>query len=138
LRAYEEQKKSAEKGEKKRILIVDDKPELRKALAIRLEASNYQVLTASDGEEALKKVREERPDLIILDIMLPKMDGFKVCRLFKFDPQYKNIPVIMLTVKAQREDKLMGMETGADEYITKPFNAEELLAKVKEHLKKSK
>ncbi len=103
-----------------------------------MEASNYQILAASDGEEALNKVREERPDLIILDIMLPKMDGFKVCRLFKFDPQYKDIPVIMLTVRAQKEDKLMGMETGADEYITKPFDTEELLAKVKEHLEMKK
>ncbi|MCK4244346.1 MAG: response regulator [Candidatus Omnitrophica bacterium] len=137
LRAYQqEQRKVAKKGEKKTILIVDDEPELRRALTIRLEASNYQVLTASDGEEALNKMREESPDLIILDIMLPKMDGFKVCRLFKFDPQYKGIPVIMLTARAQKEDESTGMETGADEYITKPFETESLLAKVKEHLGK--
>jgi len=136
LQSYQEQRKVAGKGEKKRILIVDDEPELRKAFRVRLEANNYQVLTAIDGEEALNKAREERPDLIILDIMLPKMNGFKVCRLFKFAPQYKDIPVIMLTVRAQKEDKIMGMETGADEYLTKPFNTEELLAKVKEHLEK--
>lgn len=135
LQAYQEQVKSSRTDGKKRILIVDDEPELVKALTIRLSANGYQVLTASDGEEALNKARTEKPDLIILDIMLPKMDGFKVCRLFKFDPQYRKIPVIMLTVRAQEEDKTLGRETGADEYITKPFEADILLARIKEFLK---
>ncbi len=118
----------------KRILVVEDEPELVKALEVRLKTQDYDVITAFDGEEGLRKAREESPDLIILDIMLPKMDGFKVSRLLKFDERYKHIPVIMLTAKSEREDKSLGEETGADEYITKPFEWEHLSEMVKKHL----
>ncbi len=120
----------------KKILVVEDEPELVKALEVRLKTQDYEVITALDGEEGLRKAREESPDLIILDIMLPKMDGFKVSRLLKFDERYKHIPVIMLTAKVEKEDEALGGETGADEYITKPFEWEHLAEKVKEHLEK--
>ena len=118
----------------KRILFVEDEPELVKALEVRFKALGYDVMSAHDGEEGLQKAREESPDIIILDIMLPKMDGYKVSRLLKFDEKYKSIPIIMLTAKAEEADKATGEETGADEYITKPFDWEFLLGKVKEHL----
>ena len=118
----------------KKILVVEDEPELVKALEVRLKTQDYEVVTAFDGEEGLNKAREENPDLIILDIMLPKMDGFKVSRLLKFDERYEHIPIIMLTAKAEQEDKVLGEETGADEYITKPFEWTYLSEKIKEHL----
>ncbi len=128
-------RKKKGKSEKKRILIVDDEPELRDALKIRIESSGYEAILASDGEEALKRTREMEPDLIILDIMLPKISGFKVCRMIKFDPKYKNIPVIMLTVRTGKEDRLLGIQSGAEEYITKPFSDDDLMARIKKHLK---
>lgn len=118
----------------KKILVVDDEPELVKAIEIRLKAENYQVFTAFDGEEGLAKAREVLPDLIILDIMLPKLNGFKICRLLKFDEKYKEIPVIMLTAKTDEADKVVGKETGANEYITKPFDWDILMEKIKECL----
>ena len=120
----------------KKILVVDDEPELVKAIEIRLKAENYQVFTAFDGEEGLARAREVLPDLIILDIMLPKLNGFKICRLLKFDEKYKEIPVIMLTAKTDEADKATGKETGANEYITKPFDWKLLMEKVKEYLEK--
>jgi len=119
----------------KKILVVDDEPDLVKAIEIRLKAENYQVFTAFDGEEGLAKAREVLPNLIILDIMLPKINGFKICRLLKFDEKYKDIPVIMLTAKTEEEDKALGKETGANEYIAKPFDWKFLIEKVNEHLK---
>ena len=123
------------KRHKKRILIVDDEPEICEALKIRIESSGYEVIAAKDGDEALKKIREMGPDLIVLDIMLPKMSGFKVCRMIKFDSRFKKIPVIMLTGKVEKEDKVLGMQSGAEEYITKPFSDDDLMAKIKKHLK---
>ena len=118
----------------KKILVVEDEPELVKALEVRLKTQDYEVITAIDGEEGLRKARQENPDLIILDIMLPKMDGFKVSRLLKFDERYEDIPIIMLTAKVEKEDEALGGETGADEYITKPFEWSYLSEKIKEHL----
>jgi|Deesub1362B_J571_1020462.scaffolds.fasta_scaffold01287_2 DNA-binding response OmpR family regulator len=112
---------------KKRILVVDDVKETLMALKIRLEYSGYEVLTAPDGELGLKLAREENPDLIILDVMLPKIDGFSVCRLLKFDEDYEHIPIIMLTAKGQETDKAIGKEVGADVYLTKPYNPRELI-----------
>jgi DNA-binding response OmpR family regulator len=85
----------------------------------------------------LNQARREIPDLILLDLMLPKLDGYKVCRLLKFDERYKHIPILMLTAKTQEKDKILGMETGADEYFTKPFEMDHLLQKVKAYLSKS-
>ena len=121
--------------EKKKILIVDDEVELVIAMQIRFEQSGYDVLSANDGQEALDKARSEKPNLIILDLMLPKLDGYKVCRMLKFDEKYKHIPIIMLTARAQESDKELGMEVGADAYITKPFDSGLLLLKVEELVK---
>ena len=121
--------------EKKKILVVDDEVDLVKTIQFSLELEGYKVLVSYNGEDALAQARKENPDLILLDIMLPKLDGYKVCRLLKFDEQYKHIPILMMTAKTQEKDKLMGKETGADEYITKPFDMEELTEKIKEYLK---
>src|SRR4030043_1865669 len=110
--------------EKKKILVVDDEVDLVKTIQFSLALEGYKVLVSYNGEDALSQARKENPDLILLDIMLPKLDGYKVCRLLKFDEQYKHIPILMMTAKTQEKDKLMGKETGANEYITKPFDME--------------
>jgi DNA-binding response OmpR family regulator len=119
---------------KKRILIVDDEPDLLETIQINLEMEGYDCLVAYDGNRGLERARKENPDLIILDVMLPGMNGYKVCRLLKFDEKYKRIPIIMLTAEAQDKDRLLGEKTGADYYMTKPFAADKLLAKIKEFL----
>lgn len=118
----------------KKILLVDDEPQLVEVVKMRLEANGYTVLAAYDGQEALDKARQEKPDLIILDLMLPKVDGYKVCRMLKFDQNYKHIPIIMFSARAQEEDVKLGKEVGGDAYITKPFEPQELLSKIKEFL----
>ena len=120
----------------KKIMIVDDEVDLVETVRFPLEMEGFNVMVSYNGEDALNKAREESPDLIILDLMLPKLDGYKVCRLLKFDEKYKHIPILMLTAKTQEKDKILGMETGADEYITKPFEMEDLLEKVKTYLNK--
>ena len=121
--------------DKKRILIVDDEEDILNVLRFRLEANNYEVLSASDGQEGLNKARSMKPDLIILDLMLPKLDGYKVCRMLKFDEKYKKTPIIMFTARVQKSDEKTGYEVGADAYITKPFEPQILLKKIKELLK---
>lgn len=118
----------------KRILIVDDEPDIVEMVQINLEMEGYECLVAYDGFRGLDRARKEKPDLIILDVMLPGMNGYKICRLLKFDEKYKRIPIIMLTAEAQRADRLMGEKTGADYYMTKPFSADQLLERVKEFL----
>lgn len=120
--------------DKKRVLIVDDEPDVVESVKFSLELENIECLEAYDGEEALSKAKKEKPDLIILDIMLPKINGYKVSRLLKFDEAYKNIPIIMLTARAQEKDKQLGEDTGADEYVTKPFEMDELIKLVKKYL----
>jgi two-component system alkaline phosphatase synthesis response regulator PhoP len=120
----------------KKILVVDDEVDLAKAISFSLTAEGYTVLVSHNGEDALNQARKENPDLILLDIMLPKLDGYKVCRLLKFDERYKHIPILMLTAKTQEKDKIVGMETGANEYITKPFDVDELTEKIKAYLNK--
>ncbi len=122
-------------NEKKRILVVDDEADLVEMVKMRLEANNYEVLSAYDGQEALDKARKEKPDLIILDLMLPKIDGYKVCRMLKFDEKYKKIPIILFTARAQESDQKIGKEVGADAYVTKPFDPKVLLDKIGELLK---
>lgn len=117
-------------------MVVDDEVDLVKTIQFALEAEGYQVLVSYNGEDALNQSRKENPDLILLDLMLPKLDGYKVCRLLKFDEQYKHIPIVMLTAKTQQKDRLLGMETGADEYITKPFDMGKLTEKIKAYLSK--
>lgn len=118
----------------KKILLVDDERDLVETVTFRLEAAGYEVVSGFDGQEGLDKAKKENPDLIILDLMLPKMDGYKVCRMLKFDEKYKKIPIIMFTARAQETDKNMGKEVGADAYITKPFEPKELLGKIQELL----
>jgi two-component system, OmpR family, alkaline phosphatase synthesis response regulator PhoP len=120
----------------KKILVVDDEVDLVEILRFPLEMEGYQVLVSYNGEEALNLARKESPDLILLDLMLPKLDGYKVCRLLKFDERYRHIPVLMLTAKTQEKDKVLGMETGANEYITKPFDIELLMDKIRSYLGK--
>ena len=119
---------------KPRILIVDDEPDLIMMLRLRLEAAGYEILEAADGQDALEKARREKPDLIILDLMLPKLDGYKVCRMLKFDEKYKHIPIIIFTARVQDSQKKLGEEVGADAYIAKPFEPPVLLGKIKELL----
>lgn len=118
----------------KKILIADDEADIVEILQFVLESNGYKCITAFDGEEGLKCAKEENPDLIILDVMMPKINGYKVCRLLKFDAKYKDIPVLMITARSREEDKEIGEETGADEYITKPFRVDEVLQKVKRYL----
>jgi DNA-binding response OmpR family regulator len=120
----------------KKILIVDDEVDLVETVRFPLELEGFDVLVSYNGEDALNQARKEKPDLIILDLMLPKLDGYKVCRLLKFDERYKHIPILMLTAKTQEKDKILGKETGADEYITKPFEIDYLMEKVKAYLSK--
>jgi DNA-binding response OmpR family regulator len=120
----------------KKILIVDDEVDLVETVRFPLEMEGFNVLVSYNGEDALNQARKEKPDLILLDLMLPKLDGYKVCRLLKFDERYKNIPILMLTAKTQEKDKALGMETGANEYITKPFDLDKLVEKVKTYLSK--
>lgn len=118
----------------KKILIVDDEADIIEILQFVLEENGYKCITAFDGEEGLKLAREASPDLIILDVMMPKINGYKISRLLKYDNKYKNIPILMITARAQEEDKIIGEETGADEYITKPFQIDYVLEKVKSYL----
>ena len=121
----------------KRILLVDDEKDMVYAVKLQLEANNYEVITASDGQEGLEKARREKPDLIILDLMLPKIDGYKICRMLKFDEKYKKIAIILFTARSQKNDEKVGFEVGADAYITKPFDPKVLLEKIKILLKES-
>ncbi len=112
---------------KKRILVVDDNPQLVDLLRIRLEYSGFEVLTAFDGKEGLGKARNDNPDLIILDVMLPKMNGYKVCRILKFDQKYKHIHIVMLSSRAKESDAAVGIQTGANEYLFKPYDQKKLI-----------
>jgi len=119
----------------KRILLIEDERDLVETLTFRLQTNDYDVVVAYDGQEGLNRAKSEKPDLIILDLMLPKIDGYKVCRMLKFDEKYKKIPILMFTARAQDSDKQMGEQVGADAYITKPFDPKVLLGKIEELLK---
>ena len=118
----------------KRILLVDDEPNILLLLGTRLRSEGFEVITAKDGQTGFEAAKKEKPDLIILDLMLPKMDGYKVCGLLKKDSRYAKIPILMFTARGQEEDQKMGMEVGADAYITKPFVPQTLLSKIQELL----
>jgi len=120
---------------KKKILVVDDELDMLMVIKLRLEASGFEVITATDGLEGLNAARKDNPDLIVLDIMLPKMNGYKVARFLKFDEEYKKIPIVMLTALGGEEDRTTGIETGADAYLTKPFETEQLLSAVRKYIK---
>lgn len=113
-----------------RILVVDDEPHITELLQFNLELNDYLVDTVNDGKKALEKARAEQYDLIILDIMLPYIDGIDVLKILKRDKKYIDVPILMLTAKNSEADKVLGLETGADDYLTKPFSIKELVARV--------
>ncbi len=119
----------------KKILLVEDERDLSKAIVFRLEANGYVVVTAYDGQEGFEKAKNEKPDLVILDLMLPKMDGYKVCALLKSDARYSKMPIMIFTARAQDNDIKMAKEVGADAYMKKPFEPETLLSKIRELIK---
>ncbi|MDD3295826.1 MAG: response regulator [Candidatus Omnitrophica bacterium] len=123
-------------AEQKRILIADDEPDFIYVLSVRLEVNGYEVITARDGEEALSKTKEEEPDLVILDLMMPKINGFEVCRMLKFDDAYKNIPIVILSALDQQRDRDKATTNGADAYFIKPFDLKLLLTKIEDLLKR--
>ena len=116
---------------KKRILIVEDEPAIRATLRARLEANQYEVLCTKDGEEGLSLARQEEPDLIILDVILPKWNGYTICAILKGDEHYRHIPILMLTERATSINRKHGRKVGADAYITKPFDSAVLMQAVR-------
>ncbi len=117
-----------------KILVVDDEPPITKVLSYNLKRANYEVFVASDGEQALALARREQPDLIILDLMLPGLDGLEVCRILRRE---RDVPIIMLTARDEEVDRVVGLELGADDYVVKPFSVRELLARVKNVLRRT-
>jgi two-component system phosphate regulon response regulator PhoB len=120
---------------KPKILVVDDEPDAVELIEFNLKSAGYDVLTAGDGEEALKKARAVLPQLIILDLMLPEVDGMEVCKILRRDPRTQGVPIIMVTAKAAEIDRVLGLELGADDYVTKPFSPRELVLRVKRLLR---
>ena len=114
-----------------RILLVDDEPSIVKMVGKRLDVEGFDVLIAMDGQDGLAKARTQSPDLIVLDLMLPKLNVYEVCTMLKQDSRYQKIPVVMFTAKAQEKDEKLGLECGADAYVRKPFRAQELLGKIR-------
>jgi two-component system phosphate regulon response regulator PhoB len=119
---------------KPKILVVDDEPEAVELLEFNLKQAGYVVSTAGDGADALKRARSQTPDMIVLDVMLPEMDGFEICKSLRLDSSTAKIPIIMLTAKAAEIDRVLGLELGADDYLTKPFSPRELLLRIKKIL----
>ena len=113
------------------ILVVDDEEDAVELIEFNLKAAGYNVITACDGKEALKKARLMMPDLILLDLMLPEVDGLEVCKILRRDPATSAIPILMLTAKSAEIDRVLGLELGADDYVTKPFSPRELVLRVK-------
>ena len=122
---------------KKNILIVEDEPDAVELLELHLKNAGYDVTLAEDGEEALRKIHKSIPDLVILDLMIPEINGLEVCKVIRKDPATESIPVVMCTAKASEIDKVLGLELGADDYITKPFSPRELVLRVKNLLKRN-
>jgi two-component system phosphate regulon response regulator PhoB len=119
-----------------KVLVVDDEPEAVELLEFNLSQAGFAVVAAADGAEALKKARSVMPSLIVLDLMLPEIDGLEVCKMLRRDPATAAIPIIMLTAKAAEIDRILGLELGADDYITKPFSPRELVLRVKKVLQR--
>jgi DNA-binding response OmpR family regulator len=123
---------------KSKVLVVDDEPEAVELVEFNLRGAGYEVATASDGAEALNKARRIQPNLVILDVMMPEIDGMEVCKLLRRDPATSSIPIIMLTAKASEVDRVLGLELGADDYVVKPFSPRELVLRVKKLLDRGK
>ena len=121
-----------------KIMVVDDEADVIDMLVLNLRAAGFQVITVEDGATALARIRSEAPSLIILDLMLPHMSGLEICKVLKSDIATRHIPVIMLTAKAEEVDKIVGLELGADDYVTKPFSPRELVLRVNRSLRRGK
>jgi len=122
---------------KPRILVVDDEPEAVELVEFNLKQAGYAVITAVDGAEALRKARAQTPDLIVLDVMLPEMDGFEICKTLRLEAATARTPILMLTAKAAELDRVVGLELGADDYVCKPFSVRELMARIKAVLRRT-
>ena len=122
---------------KKQILVVDDDPSIIRIVRGYLEQAGFEVFTAPDGETALHTLRREKPELLVLDLMLPDRDGWEITRLIRADPTLATTPIIMLTARVDDTDKIIGLELGADDYLTKPFNGRELVARIRAVLRRS-
>lgn len=125
-------------GQTPKVLIIEDEPAQREVLAYNLEAEGFQVSQAGDGEEGLLLVEEETPDLILLDWMLPGLSGIEVCRRLKSKSETRGLPVVMLSARSEEVDRVRGLETGADDYMVKPYSIAELMARVRAHLRRSR
>jgi DNA-binding response OmpR family regulator len=121
-----------------RVLIVEDEPDIRSLLTFHLEREGYQVLKCSTGTEALSQVRMSPPDLLLLDLMLPGMDGLEICRRLRQEPATASLPIVMLTAKREEVDRVLGLELGADDYIVKPFSPKEVVARIRAVLRRSR
>ena len=117
-----------------RILVVDDESDLVSVLRFGLEIEGFEVIEAADGEEGLRLARERQPTLMLLDLMLPKMDGYKVCRSLKFDERYKRMPILILSARSGEQDRKLALEMGADAFISKPYDMKDLVAKIRARL----
>ena len=122
---------------KAKILVVDDEPDALELIGFNLKNAGYDVITAEDGNEALKKARTQKPDAILLDLMIPEVDGLEVCKILRRDPATAGIPIIMVTAKAAELDRVLGLELGANDYVTKPFSPRELILRVKNLLQRA-
>jgi DNA-binding response OmpR family regulator len=120
----------------RKILVIDDEPDIVELVRYQAERAGFLCLTAGDGRSALRLARAEHPDLVILDLMLPDLDGLEVCRQLRHDPALTQLPIIMLTAKAEEVDRVVGLEVGADDYVVKPFSPRELMARVKAVLRR--
>jgi DNA-binding response OmpR family regulator len=118
-----------------KILIVDDEADLVSVLRFGLQVEGFEVISAFDGEEGLKLARDQRPDLVVLDLMLPKMDGYQVCRALKFDERFRSIPVFILSARSGEQDRKLAHEMGADAFVTKPYDMRDLVTRVREKLR---
>ncbi len=123
---------------KPKILVVDDEPDALEVLGFKLREAGFVPLFATDGLKALAAIRAERPDLVVLDLMLPELDGLEVCKILRRDPATASIPVLMLTAKAAEVDRVVGLELGADDYVTKPYSPRELILRIRKLLKRTK
>lgn len=121
-----------------RVLVVEDEPDIRDLVSFHLGREGFEVRTARTGAQGLRDVRARRPDLMVLDLMLPELDGLEVCRRLRQDPETASIPVIMLTAKGDEADRIVGLELGADDYVTKPFSPKELVARVRAVLRRAR
>ena len=123
--------------DKKKILVVDDEKSIRELLIFNLEKEGYDTIEACDGAEAVDKALSEKPDLILLDVMLPRLDGISVCKKLRYALNINTIPILMISAKDTESDKIVGLEMGADDYITKPFQIREVMARIKANLRKA-